>query len=203
MLSKLLEKADLQSWSTITLQTAIITLDALLYTKVNQNSFLILSGTLILSLFSLQVVSRRFLMLYPIQQYMNRPSQKIDTSILRCFLIISISFMLFGSIENDLSSFSAIESFLSSNLYWIIPIFVPLLPLLWHFLFDELVRKSFVKDMTEHTVEQYGQCPNPECKNMYAYFNRSVISQNCGKVSVECKYCSKKYEFKEPINIGY
>ena len=203
MITELIKKADIQSWSAISLQTAILSLDGIQYFKGVKNSFIILSGVLILCLLCLQVVSRRFLMLYPVQQYMKRPSQKIDTTLLRCFLIISISFMLLGSVEKDLNTFKNVEAFLSSNLFWIIPIFIPLLPLLWHFIFSDLIRKSIVRDMKEHTVEEYGKCPNQDCNNIYAHFYRTVISENVGQVSTECEKCNKKYSFNETINIGY
>jgi len=203
MLSKLIEKAHIQNWSTITLQTVILTSDILIYSKGNKNSFIILSGIIILSLFSLQVVSRRFLMFYPFQQYMSTPSQKIDTAILRLFLISSISLMFIGGINSDIGRLKEIESTLRSNLFWIIPILIPILPLSWHFIFDNLVRESFVEDMKKLSVHYAGKCPTPNCNNPYARFERKVLSQNCGQVVIECDSCNKKYEYKEPINLGY
>lgn len=202
MLTKLIEKADLQNWSAITLQTVILSLNIYLYSNGNKNSFVILSGVLILSLFCLQVVSRRFLMFYPRQGYMNVPSPKIDTTILRCFLIISICFMFAGALNNDVIKLKEIEFFIRPHLYWIIPILIPLLPLLWHFFFADIVRNSFVEDMKKLTVFSATNCPNPECKNLYAQVEQKVLSQNSGQVTIKCDECGKEYIFKEPITGG-
>jgi len=203
MLTKLIEKADLQNWSAITLQTVILSSNILLYSKGYRSSFIILSGVLILSLFCLQIVSRRFLMFYPLQQYMHVPSQKIDTSILKCFIIISISLMFAGAINNDIEELKEIDGLLRANLFWIVPVLILLLPLSWHFFFAGMVRESFVNDMKQLSVHYAAKCPTPDCKNPFASIEQKVLSQNCGQVVIECKDCGKKYEYKEPINIGY
>jgi hypothetical protein len=203
MLSKTTEKAAIQPCFTIVLQAVVLFIDTLLFAHGVDNGFIIISGALVLSLFGLQVVSRRFLFLFPFQSYLGQPIPKIDTTILRFFLILALSFTGIGAIGTNFEYFKVIDTFLRSNLFWLVPILIPVLPLLWHLVFNDLVRQSFINDMKKRSLEYHDQCPNPDCDNRYASFIRTLKSSHTGQVAVECRECGGRFEFKEPIDMEY
>jgi hypothetical protein len=86
MLSSLLEGLGSQAWSAITFQAFILIADIYVLLKQGANAFIIASATLILSLFTLQVVSSRFLILYPFNNFAHRPTPRMDTYILKVFI---------------------------------------------------------------------------------------------------------------------
>lgn len=204
MLSKLIEKTDIQSWSAITLQVAILAINGTLYFKGGvENSFIILSSVLILSLFSLQVVSRRFLMFYPYQGALKQPTPRIDTTILRCFIILSLFFMLFGMLKNRADYLSTIDDIICGLLIILVPLLIPILPLLWHFIFEKKVRDALIEDIKTKPRVYSGQCLNPDCKNSLAKYTKSVESQNSCEITINCEKCKKTFTYYESVNIGY
>ena len=204
MLSKLIEKTDIQSWSAITLQVAILAINGILYFKGGvENSFIILSSVIILSLFSLQVVSRRFLMLYPYQGALKQPTPRIDTTILRCFIIFSLFFMLLGILRGRSEFLSIIDTIFSWLLIILVPFLIPTLPLLWHFKFNEKERNLLIEDLKTKPLKYSGECLDPDCKNPVAKYTKTVESQNSCKITINCEKCKKSFACYKPVNIGY
>lgn len=203
MISELLKKTDIQSWSAITLQVAVLVANITLFFKGYQNSYVILSSTLILTLFCLQVISRRFLMLYPIQGFLNYPTAKIDTTILRCMIIFGISLLLLGTVMPQSSVLIGINKIIVQILKYIIPILIPIFPLTWHFFFNSLVRKKLIEDLKNVETKLSVSCPNPDCHFPFATATKRIQSQNEGTINIECEKCGKQYIKLESINIGY
>lgn len=203
MISKIIEKADIQSWSAVTLQTAILTADATLYFKGIENSFVILSSVIILSLFSLQVVSRRFLMFYPYQGALKQPTPRIDTTILRCFITSSLFFVLLGVLKDKANFLGTIDTIIGEFLIILVPLLIPILPFLWHFKFEEKVRNSLIEYLKTKPLVYSGRCFNPECKNPLAKYTKTVELQNTCKITINCEKCKIPFECYEHVNIGY
>ena len=58
MLSSIIEKLSTQAWSAVTLQTSLLAGNIYVMAKYQANEYTIFSSVLVLTLFSLQVVSR-------------------------------------------------------------------------------------------------------------------------------------------------
>lgn len=203
MFSEILKKTDIQSWSAVTFQTALLMANVTLFYKGHQNSYIIISSILILTLFCLQVISRRFLMFYPSQGFMKCPTMKIDTTILRCTLIFIVTFLALGILKPESPLLTLIDEYLIHKLKYILPVILPVFPLLWHFFFDEMVRNSLVEDLKHKETIISVQCPNPDCQHPFAKAIKKVKSKNEGVLHIECEKCGQKYDKLEAINIGY
>jgi hypothetical protein len=203
MISELLKKTDIQSWSAISLQTALLTSNVILFYKGHQNSYIVISGVLILTLFCLQVISRRFLMFYPIQRFMNISTTKIDTTILRCTLIFAATFLAVGVLKSISPLLTLIDQHLILNLKYILPLILPLFPLLWHFFFDDLVRNNLVEELKSKQTTISVQCPNRDCQYPFAKAIKRVKSNSEGVIHIKCEICGNEYDKHEAINIGY
>ena len=184
----------IQSWSAITLQGLILYANVVLFRQGRGSSFILTSSALILSLFSLQVVSRRFTLLYPINTFMNRITVKADTCILRCFISLSIFFLILGVVQ-----MGCIETYWAYPLYVVIPFLVPILPFIWHFRWDKCIRQNIVKELKKHPLKYTDRCH--KC-GVIAKFTKSVIEQNRGKIQIECEKCGKYHQIVR-ISIGY
>lgn len=71
MFSELVKSLD-QSWSVISFQILLLVADGYFFSEGFSNLFILGSAFTIFTIFNLQVISRRFLMIYPINGFMNR-----------------------------------------------------------------------------------------------------------------------------------
>jgi len=88
MFSELVKSLD-QRWSVISLQMLILLAGAYFYTEGFANLFVLGSAVMIFTLFNLQVVSRRFLLIYPMHGFLNRKTTSWDTHVLHVLLMLS------------------------------------------------------------------------------------------------------------------
>lgn len=80
----------------MTIELTILTITTGLILKEIVNSFIILSFTLILCTFALQITGIRFLWLYPVWTVDRRSTERVDTFFLKIYLLFSSSFLAIG-----------------------------------------------------------------------------------------------------------
>lgn len=92
----MLDKLDPQKWPAMTIQLAILTINTGLILKEIVNSYILLSFTLIICTFALQITNIRFLWLYPVWTVDRRHTERIDTYFLKFYLLFSSIFLSIG-----------------------------------------------------------------------------------------------------------
>ncbi|MDB4444652.1 hypothetical protein N9174_04875 [bacterium] len=200
MLSSIFEKLTTQAWSAITLQTSILAVNMYAMIKGDANGYTITSSALILSLFSLQVVSTRFLILYPFNGFSHRPTPKIDTYILKSFMAFSIFFLIIGLAAIKSTCLQRFEPYFDYSLYVSIPVLIPILPIYWVFWGSKRIIEGVVADLKNNPLEFRQKCPKDDHS---LTVTRRVLSQNIGEITKECKTCNYKYVEDSLINIAY
>lgn len=200
MMQSIIEKLTNQAWSAITLQTSILAVNLYSMVKGEANGYTITSSVLILSLFSLQVVSSRFLILYPFNGFSHCPTPKIDTYILKTFIAFSISFLIIGLAASKSPCLQRFEPYFNYYLYFVIPLLIPILPLYWAFWGSKNIIEGVVNDLKENPLKFRAKCPHGDHS---LFVTRSVLSQNIGEVTKECNTCNYKYVEDRLINIAY
>jgi hypothetical protein len=182
------------------LQTIIIIIDAYLIVKEKSNGFVLLSVILVLSTFVLQLVRRRFLLLYPRNNWVGRESTSIDTFYLRIVIIISACSSLIGCFSVNCTTIESLDAFIESYLPWIIPITVGLIPGIFWF------SSSAIDDRIAEKLKKYGpkisivSCPC--CEYPYAIQKKEVLHKNLGRVSFQCEHCKNDVTREITLNIG-
>ncbi len=188
-----------EKWGAISLQVSIIATGSyLVYYQKISNSFILMSITLILSLFCLQVISRRFLLFYPTQGLLKVPTKMVDTFLLRTFVILSVFFLLLGGTAESSTMLQAIEINLRAWCWVLIPFLIFILPMIWHFIFDEKIRTALVDELRKKEYRTSLTCP--KCGVLSSQIIR-VLSQNSVEYTVDCECGTWKY--LSSINIGY
>ena len=205
-----------EKWSAIALQVAILAANAHFLLSDTTNCFLALSAVLVISLFSLQVVSRRFLLLYPVRLDFKVSVPAGDTHILRIFLIASLLFLVLGSaVQAAITQGSQdLEDFFRKlfppewSLVFIsvvATLFIVILPVIW----TRCWRKKAEKKITD-TVRQLGPArhyePCPLAKkdrSHYREITRELVDDDKVKTTVKCKHCDYELTEFEPFRISY
>ena len=180
------------------LQIIILIIDAYLFVKGKFNGYVLLSLVLIISTFVLQTIRRRFLLLYPRNNWVGRESSEIDTYYLRLIIILSACFSLIGYFSSYSASIDRWGVFIKSYLPFIIAITIGLMPCLFWIFSDRIDKRVAEK------LKSYG--PNisviscPCCEYPYAIQKNEVIHKNLGKISFQCDHCNNVREIT--LNIG-
>jgi hypothetical protein len=198
-------------WPSVALQGIILSNITLIGVVGNRpfSLFLLFSAIIILSLFILQSISRRFLIFFPYNQFMNVETPSIDTYILRvllissifCFFIGLIDFsacnQIFGEISRTLISFLKLFLVFSSAF-----IFFILVPIIWilflrektiQHIVDKLKKTDFVRDIP---------CPEKSCDGKAKHI-RKVLSRYSLKDKMGCEKCGLKIEEEKKMIIAY
>jgi len=178
-------------WSALTIQGIIISINAILFFKDILNNYLLISSIVILSLFMLQAINHRFLLLNPVNMFMKKFVPSGDTYLLKFLIILSIIFLFFG-VGQVLEYFQ----FNLANLAVMISgiFFLILLPLFWFVCGYKLVRNSIVKKLKKGPYVFKGNCP---ICNQYAEISHEVRDWNKGYEKVKCYGRCAQYESSE------
>jgi len=200
------------NWPTIAIQGIILGNIAILAQK-GLNGFLIFSGLIIITLFILQSLSRRFFLLFPINRFMNEPVPSIDTYLIKILsFLFLLSFFLGLLIAHEYPSciLIEIEKFLLSKLVILITVlvFLVLLPGFWLVCLEKFSKKSITNKLKR---SEYKYCPDPfklcpNCQKILIAEN-IVTSDNEEKIIVKtifsCENCGEKFECPVKLNIAY
>lgn len=198
MLPELKNMVD-QKWGIISFQLFVLALDLYLIFEQNIiNSFILLSVICIMSLFCLQIVSRRFTLLYPIQQKLNEPTPMVDTHLLKIIIMLGVFTSIAGGIQKYSPHLQFTEPYLSSLLVVLFPILILILPLAWLFYFDGYIRQKLISKLGEKVMSGKDICP--KCAKLREY-EIKVIGQNQLLQKYKCE-CGD-IEINSPISIGY
>ncbi|MFP4641911.1 MAG: hypothetical protein ACLFPU_07015 [Dehalococcoidia bacterium] len=199
-----------QAWSAITLQVAILTASVYLIAQGEVNSFLVTSAVLVVSLFSLQVTSRRFLIFYPINQFYGIPTPRLDTAILKSFLIFAVFFLSMGAAKAELAAllstefywgwFGTVEEYWGCAMIFLAPILLLVVPLFWAFCGQKLVRRCLVRDFQDNPRPMQQKCPHGDHERTVTL---KVKSDNLCETVYECDTCKYRFSHQEPKVFGY
>lgn len=184
------------------LQIIILIIDAYLVLNTKSNGYVLLSLVLIFSIFVLQTVRRRFLLLYPKQQWAGYESAEIDTYYLRGIVILSAfsSLMgLFSSYTNSMPKWAIIlESYIPIPLISLLTIVI--IPCFFC-LFSNLINDRIAKKLKSHgPYISVVTCHC--CKYPYAIQKREVIHKNLGKITFKCEHCNNDIVREVTLPIG-
>ena len=183
------------------LQSIILIIDILLFIKGKANIYVVFSALLIFSIFVLQLVRRRFLLLFPFNSTAGCESSHIDTYYLRLIAIISTFLTIIGLIET-----SSVNSPLEQSYYYrLLPlftvIFIGLIPGIFWLLSEKLnqmIANKLKQKGPNKILTQCNYCGKNTCIQ-----ENHIIDKNRVKIKRKCHYCDKvEQEYEIFTNIG-
>jgi len=171
--------------------------------------FFLFSAIIILSLFILQSISRRFLFLFPYSQCMNIETPSIDTYVLKILLISSILCFFIGLMDFTACNqiFCNIDRALLSFIKLVLIfhfscILLILLPIIW-ILF--LRKKTIQHIVNKHKKAKFVRaipCPKNGCDGK-AKRTRKVLSRDSYIEITKCEKCGFEKEKEIKCIIAY
>jgi len=183
------------------LQSIILIIDVLLFTKGKANIYVVYSALLIFSIFVLQLVRRRFLLLFPFNSTAGCESSHIDTYYLRFIAIISTFLTIIGLIET-----SAINPPLEQSCYYkLLPlltvIFIIIIPGIFWLLSEKLNQMIANKLKLKGPNKVLTECNY--CGRNTCIQENHIIDKNKVKIKRKCHFCEKiEPEYEIFTNIG-
>jgi hypothetical protein len=200
-ISEILEKIEFQKWSAITIQILILYCNATLFFNGKANGYIFASATFIFSLFLLQVVSRRFLLLYPRQQFFKRITVQADTYIISIFMMFALFLLLIGAGQNQYRVLANLEIYFNKALWIIVPILIFGFPIYWLFKGRECIQNKIIQDLQNNPVTYIEKCPVQNCPDTRNVTIRA-ISQNLAELQLDCPNCGQ-IVVNEFVNIAF
>lgn len=196
---KIFEDLSGQKWSAITLQVSILAANVYLLLNQDTHLFFGLSVILVLSLFCLQIVSRRFLLFYPVRTDFRVSTPMFDTYVLRVFIILAILFLVLGFVYSS----SSIPSSVSLVLSIVAVVFLFVFPILWMGLGNRLVTKGIFQKIKGKRVKQIQQCPlSSDDDRHYRVMIKELVSAESARITIKCDKCGEEIK-DEPLILGY
>lgn len=214
-------------WSAITYQLAILSANIYLFTQGTINTLLLYSALLVLSLFTLQAVSRRFRLLHPHRGDFQVNVEFLDTKLLRTFLIVSIFLLLLGIVnspiiaDEEVSRLFGIKEwvnehinlhFFTSYFSFFASLFLLLLPLFWHSFMRSVIKERIIEKVKSIQAKKIGVCPysSEACKHYSEITIELVFYNENGseipeyrKGSTPVKKVSRSCELSHDLNPIY
>jgi hypothetical protein len=200
-----------QEWSAIAFQSAVVIGGVMLIDREKGNAFVSLALLLVLSLFCLQAVSRRFLMFYPVNGFHGVPTDSADTVILKVFSILAVSSLVIGYVNPQSEFFVRIHGYVLASFYVLGPLLVAILPLFWlakgkQFIRDRVVQKLIDEPLvlTRECLWRPGESKSDEVprKPHSCTVTYRVVSENLIETVTECEICDFKVHHQEKVPIG-
>ncbi len=159
----------------VSVQSVVLATNVLFLTK-SPNFFIFLSIGIVLLLFTLQAINKRFCYYFPHNLFTDTPTIELDTKILYILTFLMTLFMLSGIFH---PGFALIAT-----------IIISLSPFVWHYQYKPVVRDRITKRLMEKTYTFYDKCP---CCSGRRVIKRKVLAWNrqiqvtaclgdCGKV---------------------
>ena len=185
-------------WPSIVIQGIALSVNVSFLLKGQSNTYFYASIVLILSLYVLQAIHRRFLMLYPVNIPLKRPSPHVDTFISRGFIWLSYLLLFFGIYSSSHPFFPVLQE------VWLISFIVTgllMLPLVfWVLSSIGFIQGLIAKQLSKKPfVAQLQNCPH--CNSSNAEIRREIMTRTEMKEIISCSNCNGS-EIIVPINIG-
>lgn len=166
-------------WTATTYQLAILLANIYIIFQKSINVFVFYSTLLVVSIFAIQAVSRRFRLLHPHRGDFQVKVEFFDTHLLRFFIIMSAFLLLLGVInaefirvyEDNLPEFLYFADWVGDNpnlcffvMYFFLPVivFLLLLPFIWCTFFRDLIDKKIYKSLENKQSKIIDVCPSQE-----------------------------------------
>lgn len=199
-----------QEWYARTFQVTILAADIYFFLNGKANVFFGLSAIIIISLFSLQVVSRRFQWLFPIRKVsdFNVKTPALDTYILRIFLILSIDLLVIGFIvrECQLEVPLLFKIVVALKLLKLAGFLLLILPIIWMGCGKKIVKPCIIKKIKQHyPVKIRKVCPlSGDDDKHYRTITKELVSDDSGDlVKIEVKCSCDVHTREVPFQISY
>jgi len=176
-----------ERWFSVTIQVTLLAINTSFLLNKMGNSFILVSFFILICIFALQAVSSRFLILWPVNGFMQRPTPNIDTWILYLMIIFSGLFLFMGASENAKPYLSCLDSYLRA---WVLitgSLFVVIFPLYWWKWGKVKIRGRVANDLSREPYHFRDICPF--CRRNYADFEHKTIAWDRGEVAITCATC--------------
>lgn len=183
------------------LQAIILIIDVLLFTKGKANIYIIYSALIIFSIFVLQLVRRRFLLLFPSNSTAGCDSSHIDTYYLRIIAIISTFLTIIGLVK----TMSTVPPLEQNCYYKLLPFFALILIVIvpgifWFFSenLNQMIANKLKKKGPNKILTVCNYCGKSSCIQ-----ENYIIDKNTIKIKRKCHCCQKEEpEYEVFTNIG-
>lgn len=198
-----LEKIQESKWVCLTIQSSLLGLNVLLVSQGKVNSYILLSITLVFSLFALQFVSPRILLFHPFNSHIQSPTFHIDTFLLFMFTFLAGVLFFLGIAEiHKIEPLVCLDAKLKKHILWIFGVLAVVLPLYFKFFGRMQIRKSLAKRFRSKVFQYKNKCN--ECGNAEATYENIILEWNDLRIRKVCEKCGKDKpkEFKTNFEIG-
>ncbi len=164
-----------KKYPAVSVQSVVLATNVLFLSKT-PNFFIFLSIGIVLLLFTLQAINKRFLYYFPHNFFTDTPTIELDTKILYVLTFLMILSMLSGIF---LPAYALIAT-----------IIISLAPFVWHYQYKPKVRDRITQKLMGRTYTFYDICPccsgRRVIKRRVLAWNRQIEVRkclgNCGKV---------------------
>jgi len=133
-----------KEYPAVSVQSVVLATNVLFLTK-SPNFFVFLSIGVVILLFTLQAINKRFRYYFPHNRFTDEPTRDWDTCILYSLSFLMIFFMLSGIFH---PAYALIAT-----------IIISLSPFIWYFHYRPMVRDRITERMTGKTYTFYDICP--------------------------------------------
>ena len=199
MINSIINNLSNQKWSALSLEIAILTSNVFLFTNGYISVFLGISVIIILSLFCLQIISRRFLLFFPSHPSLGRPTPMFDTHLLRSLIIISLFSLVIGVIDLNWKVLSEYKCSRELLIYFSV-FFILILPAFWSIIGNKLIQDGIIDKFRNQEFVFQEKCPSG---NHSRNIKKELVSEYELKITYECGICAYKYSVSMNIIIGY
>ncbi len=176
-----------KKYASITVQSVILGTNVLLLQHTGPDPFIFISIFIVLSLFALQAINKRFFFYFPINLWANQTTVDWDTYILYGMTFLAFFFLLVAISQNFVIALVA-------------TIFIVSVPFVWRIYFYPKVRARIANKLGKGSSVDYGKCP---CCGGKAIIGRKVLTWNKGYEAWTCLgECGRSGEGFFPLNVG-
>lgn len=169
------------------------------------NYFILLSSIILLSIFVLQSVRRRFLLLFPKNGFAYRNTSSLDTFYLK-LIIIASTFLSVTGIALKILNKSLIFDSINQCEYWYLWYGIPAVIFLLAAPIFFWRKSEWINDRIANDLKNYGSHTfSRKCVfsgSHYCIQENEVIDKNTGKIKFSCPICEKTFEQIVALNIG-
>ncbi len=175
-----------QKYPSITVQGVLLVSSMLYLTHGGQEILIILTVSIIMSLFVLQAINHRFFYYFPFNKFTGKKTKDYDTYLL--YLMTTLVFLLF--------LWGLTDSF---GLAFFLTAFILLPGFFWEKYGHEWIRDRITYRLKKESIIENVKCPY--CGEQAIYI-KEVHKWNEGSIGFKCDSCNKQSKEMVNLNIG-
>jgi hypothetical protein len=214
-MSGLISKLFDQEFTVIAVQLSILLASVYMLVERPLTVWPVFSIVIILCLLSLQVVSRRFLMFYPVRKKLRVPTPSYDTYILRYSIMLSLAALFTGLLQSEptwrtkivASLFGKLPLTAATSLSIIAFVLFMGLPTYWMVDGRNKVKADIAQKITAQSLRrvEIRKCPcsNDDAPHCQKVTKRLLPDSESVEIVVECEKCDYKEKTRLSAMIAY